>query len=117
MNESDLDSKLKTLHVPERDADYWEMFPRNVMRRARAVQVPRSRPNWFPRLAWGGSIAFASLMIGLCVSHSPACPLEIASYAVKSAKSFHTEMAQLPKQARALMRIDHGLKKLIEEQP
>ena len=117
MKESELDSKLRALQVPERDPDYWEMFPRNVTRQAREMPVQEVRTSWLPRLAWGGGIAFACLMIGLCLSHSPACPLEIASYAVHSAKSFHAEMAQLPKQARDLMRIDHGLHKLIEEQP
>jgi hypothetical protein len=117
MNDFDLDSKLKTLRVPGRDPVYWEMFPRRVLIHARATPPQRSRSGWLPRLAWGGSVAFACLMMGLCLSPHCNCPLKAVSYAMQSAKSFHSELAQLPQQARALMRIDHGLHSLIEEQP
>ena len=117
MNDFDLNSKLKALQLPERDADYWEMFPRRVLANARATPGQRVQLVWWPRLAWGGGIAFACLVIGLCLRPGGSCPLNAVSHAMQTTRSFHRELAQLPRQARALMRIDHGLRSLIEEQP
>ena len=117
MNDFDLDSKLKALPLPERGADYWEMFPRRVLAGARATPGERFQPAWWPRLALGGGMALASLVIGLCLSPGGSCPLKVVFHATQNARSFHRELAQLPQRARALMRIDHGLRSLIEEQP
>ena len=117
MKDSDLDSELKALPLPERDAEYWESFPQRVLAKAYATPVRKARPVWLPRLALGGGIAFACLMIGLCLSPGGICPLQAVSHATQRARSFHKELAQLPDRARVLMRIDHGLRSLIEEQP
>jgi hypothetical protein len=117
MNDFDLDSELKALTVPERDADYWEMLPRRVLARTRVTPRQRVPPLWRPRRAWAGGIAFACLLIGLCLSPARNGPLKAVSQATDRAKSFHKELVQLPERARALMRIDHGLRSLIEEEP
>lgn len=117
MNDFDLDAKLKALQVPEHDADYWEMFPRRVLAGAHATPRERVQPVWWPRLALGGGFALASLVIGLCLSPGRDCPLKTVYYAMQGARAFPRELAQLPARARALMRIDHGLRSLIEDQP
>jgi hypothetical protein len=117
MNDLDLDAKLKALQVPERDADYWELFPRRVVATARATPGQRFQPVCWPRLALGGGFAFACLVIALCLSPGGECPLKAVFHATQSARSLHRELAQLPMRARALMRIDHGMRSLIEEQP
>jgi len=117
MNDFDLDSQLRGLPVPEREAEYWDMFPRRVLARAHAAPVRPVQTVWRPHLAWGGGLAFACLMIGLCLSPGGACPLQAVSLATQRARSFHHQFVQLPDLARSLMRIDHGLNSLVEERP
>jgi hypothetical protein len=117
MNDFDLDSQLRALPVPERDAEYWEAFPQRVLVKAYAMPMQKAQHVWLPRLALAGGIAFACLMIGLCLSPGGSCPLKAVSRATQHVRSFRKELAQLSNGARALMRVDHGLKYLVEEQP
>ena len=117
MNDFDLDSKLKALHVPERDADYWEMFPRRVLARTRVLPARNASRAWRPRLAWGGGIAFALLVISFSSCPGLRCPIQTLACAMHNVKAIRMELARLPQQARALMRIDHGMPSLIEDQP
>lgn len=118
MNDFDLESKLKTVRVPERGEDYWEAFPRRVLAKSRATPVERIQRVWLPRLVWGSSIAFACLVVGFWFGHGFGRPQKTVSYALmKNARSFHAELAQLQKGVHTLMRIDHGLHSLIEDQP
>lgn len=64
MNDFDLESKLKTVRVPERGGEYWESFPHRVLAKSRATPVERPQRVWLPRLVWGSSIAFACLVAG-----------------------------------------------------
>jgi hypothetical protein len=71
MNDLDLEKKLKAAQVPARDEDYWESFPRLVSAKLRTTPAerPAAEHHWLPRLAWGGSIAFACLVIGFAIGH------------------------------------------------
>ena len=60
MNSSDLESKLKSVPVPERSEEYWNDFPSRIrvqLRREQSLRTPRSV--WRPRLAWAGGLALA----------------------------------------------------------
>ena len=117
MNDFDLDSKLKAARVPERGEDYWETFPARVLAKSRATPVESIPGLWLPRLAWGGGIAFACLMIGACFGSGLDCPRKTVSYAMQSVKSFQADLAQFPGRVRNVMQIEHGLHALIEDQP
>ena len=117
MNDSELDSKLRMLRVPERDEEYWEALPCRVV--TKAVRRPVAAPAriLFPRLAWAGAVALAILLVafGWCIGSG--IPRKTIRYAALSVRSFQRELAQVPQRARTLMRVDRGLQGLIEEQP
>lgn len=121
MTDSELDARLRTLRPPEREPDYWDWFPRRVMAEVRAAG--RTRPKrrgamrFLPRLAWAGGLAFVATLVVLCVRSPQHCPIRTAAASLKSFARFPSDLAQLPQNARALMRVDRGLGSLIEEQP
>ena len=118
MNDFDLESKLKTVRVPERDEDYWEAFPRLVMAKSRATPARTVRQSWLHHFAWEGSIAFACLVAVLGFVLAFGHPKKSVTYAMlTNVKSFQAELVQFQGRVRVLMQIDHGLHSLIEDQP
>ena len=75
MNDFELESKLKSVRVPERPEEYWDDFPSRVR-----VQLPRERREfapqsaWRPRLAWVGGLALAVALVFVCVQFSRSRP-------------------------------------------
>jgi hypothetical protein len=117
MNDSELNSKLRMLRVPERDELYWEMLPRRVVARARNRPVVEAPRILFPRLARAGAVALMILLVGFGWCLASGMPRKTIHSAAHSVRSFQRELAQVPQRARALMRVDRGLHGLIEEQP
>ena len=109
MTDLELESKLKTVRVPERSADYWEDFPSQVRVQLRPVfnQPPRSRV--WPRLAWSGGLAFACALFAFVIF--PA--INVLS---KNERTIRRELAELPHHLRAFMADEHGLHYLIADQ-
>ena len=102
MNDFELESKLKSLRVPERPEEYWNDFPSRVR-----VQLPRERREfapqsaWRPRLAWAGGFALAVALVFVCIQFHP---LQTVSLAItKQQRQFHAQLA----------RLDTGLHRLI----
>jgi hypothetical protein len=115
MNDSELDSKLKAARVPPRDEDYWEVFPRRVAGKLRAVpSEPTVRAACPPWLAWGAAAVLICLAAAFCHGHSRT-PKEIARALIKDERAIRMELAQLPGRLRTLMRDEHGLGSLIAE--
>ena len=109
MNDFELESKLKSVRVPERLENYWENFPSQVrvnLRRAPVEFTPRK--NHSPRLAWACGFAFGCLF--LCMTLAP------VHFALKNEKTIRRELAQLPQHLRVLMADEHGLHYLIADQ-
>jgi len=103
MNDFELESKLKSVRVPERPEDYWENFPSQVRVNLRRAPVEFAlRKNHSPRLAWACGI---TLMI------VPAFQI-----ALKDERVVHRELAQLPQHLRVLMADEHGLHYLVADQ-
>jgi hypothetical protein len=74
MNNAELDKLLKTAPVPERPADYWENFPRQVLAalpRATRRSSQREAPGWrrftLARLTFAVSAVAACFLIGYTV--------------------------------------------------
>ena len=114
MNDSDLNAKLKSVHVPERPDDYWENFPSQVRwQLRRAAPQAEIRERWLPRLAWKAGVGFACLLAGLLVLSQP---LKAASSALFQKEQFvRQQLAALPGHLRVLMADEHGLHYLVAE--
>lgn len=118
MNDKDLEKKLKAAQVPARDEDYWESFPRLVSAKLRTT--PAERPvikhHWLPRLAWGGGIAFACLMIGFAVGHWRGRVEKNDPYALlQNGKMLHEVLTLFPNRVRAIMQDEHGVQLVLSD--
>jgi hypothetical protein len=121
MTDSELDAQLRAMRVPERDADYWDWFPRRVVAEVRAGAPPRpERPaaiRLLSRVAWAGGFAVFAALAAFCVQSPQHCPLRVVVASVESVVRFPADLAQLPQHVSAVMRVDRGLGALVEEQP
>ena len=120
MNDSDLDKKLKAARVPARDEDYWESFPRLVSAKLRTV--PAKRPgverHCLPRLAWGGGIAFACLMLGFTLGHWHGQKQKNDPYALlQNGKMLREVLTLFPNRVRAIVQDEHGVQLVLAGQP
>jgi hypothetical protein len=114
MNDFDLESKLKSVRVPERTEEYWNNFPSQVrVQLRRAAPEPAIRESWLPRFAWSIGTSFACLMVGLLVLSQP---LKAASCAIFQKEQFvRQQLAAIPSHLRVLMADEHGLHYLVAE--
>jgi len=116
MKKFDLDSELKALRVPERGRDFWEAFPRSVAAELRAApRFTPARTTFRPRLVWGLAAGVACLAAALCLGHET--PKTLYCVLLKDEKELRQTVRQFPAHVRALMQDEHGLHKLIEDQP
>ena len=102
MNNVELESRLRSVPVPERPAEYWDDFPSSVrvqLRHRRTTQVPRKM--WRPRLIWSFDFAIAAVMVLVCLQYHPLQAVS-ASFA-RHEKYFNGQLA----------RLDAGLHKLV----
>jgi len=119
MNDFDLEKKLKAARVPARDEDYWESFPRLVLAKLRTAPVESSfERHWWPRLAWGGSIAFACLLVGFAIGHWHGRMEKNDSFVLLQNRKMLREVLTLfPNRVRAIVQDKHGLQLVLSDQP
>ena len=114
MNLSDLESKLKSVPVPERSEEYWNDFPSRIrvqLRRDQREFAPRNV--WRPRLAWAGGLALAVALMWVGERFHP---LQTASAAItKQQRQLHTQLVQLETGLQRLMLNTHGMGYLLAE--
>jgi len=117
MNDFELESKLKSVPLPERSEDYWGNFPLQVRMNLRRAPVEFTPQNpWLPRLAWAGGGAMACLIACLFFGFEFGQPPRTVSRALwQEARTFHKELVRLPSVARVIMQDEHGLHYLIAE--
>ena len=119
MNDADLNKKLKATPVPARDEDYWESFPRLVSAKLRTAPVERPAidRHWRPRLAWGGGIALACLMIGFAAGHWHGQMEKKDAYALlQNGKMLQEVLTLFPGRVRAITQDEHGVQLVLAEQ-
>ena len=108
MNDFELESKLKSVRVPERPADYWEDFPSRVRQ-----NLPREefspRKTFPPRFVWAAGMALACAVFAAII-------LPAFQMALKDERAVHRELAELPHHLQVLMADEHGLHYLIADQ-
>ena len=108
MNDFELESKLKSVPVPDRSPDYWEDFPSRVRVQLRPQFVERQQNVFWPRLAWAGGLAFACVMFAVV--------LPAVNTALQKGPALRKELAELPHHLRVFMADEHGLNYLIADQ-
>ena len=114
MNDFELESKLKSVRVPERPDEYWSDFPSRVR-----VQLPREQHEfapqsvWRPRFAWAGSLALTAMLIFVCIQFRP---LQTASAAIaRHEQQLRTRLARLDAGLHVLMLDQHGMSYLVAD--
>jgi hypothetical protein len=114
MNDFELESKLRSVRVPERPDEYWDEFPSRVrvqLRRERRESTPLNA--WRPRLAWAGGFALAVVMVFACIQFHP---LQTASLAIaKQQQHFHAHLTRLNAGLHVLMLNTDGMGYLLAE--
>src|ERR1017187_779108 len=119
MNDFELEKKLKAAWVPEREEDYWESFPRLVSAKLRTTPAgrPASERHWLPRLAWGGGIAFACLMIGFAVGQWQGRVEKSDPYALlQNEKALREVLTLFPNRVRAIVQDKRGVQLVLSDQ-
>ena len=114
MNGFELESKLKSIRVPERPEEYWDDFPSRVrvqLRRERREVAPRSAGR--PRLAWAGGFALAVALMFSCVQLHPLRTMSLAI--TKQQRQFHAQLARLDAGLHVLMLNTDGMGYLLTE--
>jgi hypothetical protein len=119
MKPFDLESKIKSVPVPERDGEFWQNLPQRVMARAQADRepLPHAAPVRHPLFTLLHSqIALACLVLGFCLWQSR-MPQTITSALLKDGRQMRQTLAQFPGRLDMLMRDEHGLHNLIQDPP
>ena len=119
MNNIDLEKKLKAAQVPARDEDYWESFPRLVSAKLRTTTAerPAIERHWLPRLAWGGGIAFACLVIGFAIGHWRGRMEKNDPYALlQNGKILREVLTLFPNRVRAIVQDERGVQLVLSDQ-
>jgi hypothetical protein len=114
MNDFELESKLKSVRVPERSEEYWNDFSSRVRVQLPSVHrefVPHSA--WRPRLAWAGGLALAVALVFACVQFHPIRTVSLAI--TKQQQQFHTQLARLDVGLHKLMLNTDGMGYLLTE--
>jgi hypothetical protein len=119
MNNSELDPLLRRAAVPERDADYWEDFPKSVTHRlanARSAGLSQAPGRRFPRLAWGLGFATACIVLGFAIGFWRGRDTTGADKELAAMQKCFQEIALLfPNQVRAIVLDEHGLRLILAD--
>ena len=122
MKNLDLESKIKSVSVPERDGEFWQTLPQRVLARAQAD--PKAKPGAFPSFSVHYSLftilnskfALVVLVLGLCLWQSR-MPQAISRVWLKDEREMRQALAQFPVRLDTLMHDEHGLHNLIQDPP
>ena len=99
MKKFDLESKIKSLRVPERDGEFWQTLPQRVLARARAAPVPDSQasPLQFSLFTiLNSKFILAALVAAFCLWQSR-LPQAISHELLQNERQMRQALAQLPR--------------------
>ena len=119
MNNSELDHLLQSAPTPEREAGYWETFPRSVTVRlgtgqSSAFRRPVRRPSSL--LLGGLGFATACVVIGLAIGFWQGRASNLHASQVAGMQKFFREVEALfPNQVRAIILDERGPRLVLSE--
>jgi hypothetical protein len=119
MKPFDLESKLKSVRVPDPDEEFWEDLPKRVLARAQAVPAPDSpaRPLRHSLFTIQNSkFILAVLAAAFCLWQSR-LPQAISRRIWQDGRQTRLALAQLPERLDTLMHDEHGLHDLVQDPP
>ncbi len=119
MKHFDLESKLKSVRVPEPGEEFWQTLPQRVLARAQAAPAPASpaaplRHSLFT--IQNSKIILAALAAAFCLWQSR-LPQALARRVVQDGRQTRLALAQLPERLDTLMHDEHGLHDLVQDPP
>jgi len=122
MKEFDLESKIKSVRVPERDGEFWQTLPQRVLAKARAASAPDSHA--FPSSSLHSSLftilnskfIMAVLVAAFCLWQSR-LPQAVSHRLLQDERQMRQALAQLPGRLDTLMQDEHGLHSLVQDPP
>ncbi len=117
MTDAELDKKLNAARSPKLESEYLEDFPRTVFAQMRSTPAKKfaTKNFWWPRLAWSGGLAFASLLIIFAIGHWRS-KTEIpapTSDVLANAKMINETRAMFPHRVRAIVQNTTGGTQLV----
>jgi hypothetical protein len=121
MNHFDLESKIKSIRVPERDGEFWQTLPERVLAQAQAQSAreqrsPASHFHYSLFAILNSKFMLACLVAGFCLWQSR-MPQAISYKLLKDEREVRQALAQWPGHLDTLMRDEHGLHNLIQDPP
>ncbi len=117
MKEFDLESKIKSVRVPERGEDFWQTLPPRVLARAQSAPKPRALPFHHSLFAiLNSKFALACLVAGICLWQSR-MPQAISHRLLQDERQMRQALAHLPERLDTLMQDEHGLHSLVQDPP
>jgi hypothetical protein len=119
MKPFDLESKLKSVRVPDPGEEFWQTLPERVLARAQAAPAPDSpaRPRRHSLFTIQNSkFILAVLAVVVCLWQSR-LPQAVSRLVWQDGRQTRLAIAQLPGRLDTLMRDEHGLHDLVQDPP
>jgi hypothetical protein len=120
MNNAELDKLLQAVPVPERDAGFWDEFPKRITRRLNGSRASVFRRSASPRVAkwawaWGlaGACVVAGFILGSWRSRVAAEQHQLANLQ----KCFREIAALFPNQLQAIVLDERGPRLVLSDTP
>src|SRR4051812_330763 len=107
MNNDELDQRLRSARVPERDAEYWENFPSHVVstlerRSAIGESESRARPRWSVPLISLCALAAAVLVFGFVIGRGRFSDAQRPAPWLKDQTALREVLTLFPNRVRAI---------------
>lgn len=118
MTNDELERKLKAARTPSLGKDYLDDLPRQIFARLRSTPIRETKKTQrLPRLAWGGSFAFACLLLGFAIGrwHTEKMSVQTTAF-LQNTKMIRETLAMFPNQVRAIVQDEHGLRLVLSDQ-
>jgi len=119
MKHFDLESKLKSLPVPDPGEEFWQTLSQRVLARAQAAPAPACPAAPLRRSLFtmqNSRIILAALVAAFCLWQSR-IPQALARRVVQDGRQTRLALAQLPERLDTLMHDEHGLHDLVQDPP
>jgi hypothetical protein len=122
MKEFDLESKIKSVRVPERDGEFWQTLPQRVLAKAQTAPAPDSHASTSSPLhsslfnILNSKFIMAVLAAAFCLWQTR-LPQAVSHRLLQDERQMRQTLAQLPGRLDTLMHDEHGLHSLVQDPP